>query len=122
MKVFSKCLTVPELKPSSRIKSKTYKQGRPVIEKYVFITFNSDSNCRMHTSVTKVIFIFLFLIYLISELIMHCSYSFSSSFVVKEVKLATVIEGDPKAPFSLATTPTFKRGHYYFPWIVPLYD
>ena len=35
-------------------------------------------------------------------------------------KLATVVEGDPKAPFSIATTPRY-RGRYSFPWIAPLY-
>ena len=30
-------------------------------------------------------------------------------------------EGNPKAPFSIATTPMFKGGHYSFPWIAPLY-
>ena len=35
--------------------------------------------------------------------------------------LATVVEGDPKAPFSIATTPRCKGGHYSFPWIAPLY-
>ena len=38
-----------------------------------------------------------------------------------KVKLVTVVEGDPKAPFSIATTPKCKRGHYSFLWIAPLY-
>ena len=38
----------------------------------------------------------------------------------KAVKLATVVEGDPKAPFSIATTPRCRGGHYSFPWIAPL--
>ena len=29
-----------------------------------------------------------------------------------KVKLATLIEGDPKAPFSIATTPGYKGRHY----------
>ena len=37
------------------------------------------------------------------------------------VKLATIVEGDLKAPFSIATTPRCKGGLYSFPWIVPLY-
>ena len=40
---------------------------------------------------------------------------------VKVVKLVTVVEGDPKAPFSVATTPTCKGGRFPFPWISPLY-
>ena len=36
-----------------------------------------------------------------------------------KVKLVTLVEGNPKAPFSMATTP--RAGHYFFPWIAPLY-
>ena len=39
----------------------------------------------------------------------------------KKVKLATVVEGDQKAPFSIATTPRCRGGRYYFPWIAQLY-
>ena len=39
---------------------------------------------------------------------------------VSKVKLATVVEGNPKAPFSIATTPRCRGGHYSFPWITPL--
>ena len=37
------------------------------------------------------------------------------------VKLVTVVEGDQKAPFSIATTPRCRRGRLSFPWIAPLY-
>ena len=40
-----------------------------------------------------------------------------SYYVGELVKLATVIDGDPKAPFSIATTPRWRRGHYSFPRI-----
>ena len=33
-----------------------------------------------------------------------------------KVKLATVVEGDPKAPFSIATTPWCRGGCYSFPF------
>ena len=36
------------------------------------------------------------------------------------IKLATVVESDPKAPFSVATTQKSREGRYFFPWIVPL--
>ena len=36
------------------------------------------------------------------------------------VKLATVVEGDPKAPFSIATTPRCRWGRCSFPRIAPL--
>ena len=33
-------------------------------------------------------------------------------------KLATIVEGNPKAPFSIATTPMCRGGRYSFPkWI-----
>ena len=35
----------------------------------------------------------------------HCS----------KVKLATVVKGNPKALFSIATTPQLKGGHYSIP-------
>ena len=38
-----------------------------------------------------------------------------------KVKLATVVEGDPKVLFSIATTPRCWEGRYSFPWIAPLY-
>ena len=36
-------------------------------------------------------------------------------------KLATIVEGNPKAPFSIATPPRCRGGFYSFPWMVPLY-
>ena len=41
--------------------------------------------------------------------------------ISKKVKLSTVVKGDQKAPFSLATTPRCQEGCYSFPWIAPLY-
>ena len=40
---------------------------------------------------------------------------------LKKVKLATVVKGDQKVPFSIATTPGFRGGRYSFHWIAPLY-
>ena len=37
------------------------------------------------------------------------------------LKLATLVDGDPKAPFSIATTPRCREGSYSIPWISPLY-
>ena len=37
---------------------------------------------------------------------------------VKKIKLATVVEGDQKAPFTIATTLRFRRGRYFFPWML----
>ena len=39
----------------------------------------------------------------------------------KKVNLATLVESDSKAPFSIATTPRCRGGHYSIPWITPLY-
>ena len=35
--------------------------------------------------------------------------------------LPTVVEGDQKALFSIATIPRCRRGRYSFPWTAPLY-
>ena len=35
--------------------------------------------------------------------------------------MVTVVEGNQKAPFSIATTPRCRGGRYSFPWIAPLY-
>ena len=44
----------------------------------------------------------------------------SWSAVYNVSKLATLVEGDPKAPFSIATTPMCREGRYSVPWIAPL--
>ena len=37
---------------------------------------------------------------------------------ISKVKLATIVEGNPKAPFSIATTPRCRGGRYSFPgWL-----
>ena len=41
-------------------------------------------------------------------------------YIKVKVKSATGIEGDQKAPFSIATTPRCRRERYSFPWIAPL--
>ena len=37
-----------------------------------------------------------------------------------KVKLVTIVEGDLKAPFSIATTPRYRGGRNSFLWIAPL--
>ena len=34
-------------------------------------------------------------------------------YIYIKVKSATVVEGDPKALFSLANTPRYREGHYF---------
>ena len=38
-----------------------------------------------------------------------------------KVKLVTLVEGDLKAPFSIAPTLRYREGRYFIPWITPLY-
>ena len=38
--------------------------------------------------------------------------------ILSKVKLATVVEGDPKAPLSIATTPRCRGGDYTFPGLL----
>ena len=35
--------------------------------------------------------------------------------------MVTAVDGDQNAPFSIAISPRCNRGHYFFPWIAPLY-
>ena len=37
-----------------------------------------------------------------------------------KVKLATIVEADMKAPFSIAATPRCRGGQYFFRWIASL--
>ena len=41
--------------------------------------------------------------------------------IMIKVKLVTLVESDPKAPFSKATTLRGWEGHYSILWIAPLY-
>ena len=38
-----------------------------------------------------------------------------------KIKLKRLVEGDSKAPFSIATTPRCRGGHYFILWIAPFY-
>ena len=42
-------------------------------------------------------------------------------YIKEKVRLATLIEGNLKAPFSIATTLRCRGGCYSFPWIALLY-
>ena len=44
-----------------------------------------------------------------------------SHYCIIKIKLATLVKGNPKAPFLIATTPRCKGGCYSIPLIVPLY-
>ena len=42
-------------------------------------------------------------------------------YIYTKVNLASIVEDDQKAPFSLATTPRCRGGHFFFLWIFPLF-
>ena len=50
-----------------------------------------------------------------------CLSIYLSIYIYSKVKLATIVEGDSKAPFSIATTPRCRGGRYSIPRIAPLY-
>ena len=50
----------------------------------------------------------------------HNHFQTKSNKDISIVKLTTLSEGDPKAPFSIATTPRCWRGRYTIPWIAQL--
>ena len=54
----------------------------------------------------------------IGEIKLHKIINFQLDWEYK-VKLATFFEGDPKAPFSIATTPRGRGGRYSISWIAP---
>ena len=54
------------------------------------------------------------------EKLARCNITTATSSNIIE-KLAIIVEGDQKAPFSIATTPRYRVGHYFFPWIAQLY-
>ena len=53
--------------------------------------------------------------------LLHPVYDLKTAQKKCKLKLAAVEEGDPKAPFSIATTPKCREGRYSFPWTAPLY-
>ena len=49
-------------------------------------------------------------------------YLFTHTHICVYFHIYKVIEGNPKAPFSIATTPGCRGGRYSFPWSAPLYS
>ena len=85
------------------------------MNKYVPNSSIKDLNCKIFFIVVKTC--------------VKTSYTFLDELTAEEknwhiifFKLATVVEGDQKVPFSIATTPRCRGGHYSFPWIAPLYS
>ena len=54
-------------------------------------------------------------------LLIWCDAAQSYFFFLNQVKQVNFVESDPKALFSIATTPRCKGGRYSFPWIALLY-
>ena len=55
-------------------------------------------------------------------ILFSCTFCFSFVIMnVVKVKLVTVVKANPKAPFSIATTPWCRGGCDFFTWIAPLY-
>ena len=48
----------------------------------------------------------------------HSIEIFSSNDIISKVKFVNIVEGDPKAPFSIATTTTCRGGRYSFPGLL----
>ena len=51
----------------------------------------------------------------------HRLFNAKSIFIHIKEKLAALVKGDPKAPFSIATTQRCREGCNSIPWFVPLY-
>ena len=47
-------------------------------------------------------------------------YEYIYIYIYIYISWLTVVKGNPKAPFSMDTTPRFSGGCYYFPRIAPL--
>ena len=83
--------------------------------------FNIDFTIIINSSYLKY---FVFLCSSFYQIYFHNlhSYIYIYIYIYKEkVKLATLVEGDPKAPFSIATTQRCRGGRYSIPRIAPLY-
>ena len=50
----------------------------------------------------------------------NCNLKEVQMLLYNQNKLATLVKGNPKAPFSIATIPGYRRGPYSIPWIAPL--
>ena len=74
--------------------------GQLTLYIYIYIYNEIDGEVEMN----RYIYIYIYTIYLSIYI-----------YIVSKVKLATVVEGDPKAPFSIATTPWCMGGRYSFP-------
>ena len=67
---------------------------------------------------TNMILIIMWFQEFVFKMIVICLHTHTYIYIYK---LATLVAGDPKSPFSKATTPRCRGGRYSFPWIAPLY-
>ena len=105
---------------------------------HTYETINANTHSNVYTAINLHIYIHMFkriisiYIYLHSYRFLHIQshirivsiylyiHKYKSSKV--KVNLATIVEGDQKAPFSIATTLRCRGGHYIFPCIAPFYS
>ena len=99
----------PTSKHSSPFKNPLVTVLKALITISIIVTFTFHSFFQFSIKVKVLIFLFTFFQF----------YSVVSR--DSKSKLASIVEGEPKAPFSIATTPRCKEGRYSFPWIAPLY-
>ena len=81
---------------------------------YIYIyTHEFTSSCRFWRGYSKLVW---FECYMIACWWTQTMYAIKK--FLKKVKLATIVEGNSKAPFSIATTPMCRGGRYSFPGLL----
>ena len=61
------------------------------------------------------ILVYVYICKYVSEYVIMYIWMCLSIYIYIYIKLATIVEGNPKAPFSIATTPMCRGGRYSFP-------
>ena len=78
--------------------------------------FNITAYCKTQYSRIYNYLTYFFELYLIETMAIY-----ENILIKYKSKLATLVEGDPKAPFSIATTPRCSGGRNSILWLAPLY-
>ena len=65
------------------------------------------------------IYVYIYRYMYVSEYLCGCAWVYTYIYVYIYISWPTVVEGHPKAPFSIATTPRCILGPYSFSWIFP---
>ena len=86
--------------------------------KYPYNCFSSYF-CFLVMIILLILVLFVLFLIVVISLSLHCFIQSSRRLIeVSTVKLASVVEGDPKAPFSIATTTRCTGGRYFFPGLL----